>query len=78
VLGSRAWVASRDEAIADGWFGPVQEWLAARIGDVVAAPAGPYAVVASKAEPRESALVGLHGSLTPSDQLVPLLTLSLS
>jgi Type I phosphodiesterase / nucleotide pyrophosphatase len=75
VLGPRAWVASRDEAIADGWFGPVQPGLAARIGDVVAAPAGPAAVVATKAEPRESALIGMHGSLTPADQLVPLLTL---
>jgi hypothetical protein len=78
TLGARAWVVGRDEAIADGWFGPVQEWLAARIGDVIAAPAGPYAVVATKAEPRESALIGMHGSLTPADQLVPLLTLSLS
>jgi hypothetical protein len=31
-------------------------------------------VVASKAEPRESALIGMHGSLTPAEQLVPLLT----
>jgi hypothetical protein len=76
ILGSRAWVASRDEAIADGWFGPVDPWLAPRIGDVVAAPAGPWAIVATRAEPRESALVGMHGSLTPADQLVPLLTLS--
>jgi Type I phosphodiesterase / nucleotide pyrophosphatase len=76
VLGHRAWVVSRDEAIAEGWFGPVDPWLAPRIGDVVAAPAGPFAVVATKAEPRESALIGMHGSLTPADQLVPLLTLS--
>src|SRR5215470_7382032 len=76
ILGHRAWVASRDQAIADGWFGPVDPLLAPRIGDVVAAPAGPSAVVATKAEPRESALVGMHGSLTPADQLVPLLTLS--
>jgi Type I phosphodiesterase / nucleotide pyrophosphatase len=76
ILGHRAWVASRDEAIADGWFGPVDPLLAPRIGDVVAAPAGPSAVVATKAEPRESALIGMHGSLTPADQLVPLLTLS--
>jgi Type I phosphodiesterase / nucleotide pyrophosphatase len=75
VLGPRAWVASRDEAVADGWFGPVLPRLAARIGDVVAAPAGPAAVVATKAEPRESALLGMHGSLTPADQLVPLLSL---
>ena len=76
VLGHRAWVAPRDEAVSDGWFGPVDPRLAPRIGDVVAAPAGPFAVVATRAEPRESALIGMHGSLTPADQLVPLLTLS--
>ena len=41
ILGSRAWVASRDEAIASGWFGPVAGPMVARVGDVVAAPAGP-------------------------------------
>jgi Type I phosphodiesterase / nucleotide pyrophosphatase len=75
VLGHRAWVASREEAIAAGWFGPVEARLAARIGDVVAAPAGPWAIVATKREPQESALTGMHGSLTTRDQLVPLLTL---
>jgi hypothetical protein len=76
VLGERAWVLARDEAIGDGWFGPVDELFRPRIGDVVVAPTGPYAVVARKAEPRESALVGLHGSITQSDQLVPLLTVT--
>jgi hypothetical protein len=47
--------------------------MTARIGDVVAACAGNTAVIASRAEPRESALVGMHGSLTPAEQLVPLL-----
>ncbi len=74
ILGHRAWVVSREEAIADGWFGPVEARLAPRIGDVVAAPAGPWAIVATKAEPRESALIGMHGSLTSTDQLVPMLT----
>jgi hypothetical protein len=76
ILGYRAWVTSRDEAIDNGWFGPVDPRVAARIGDVIAAPAGPFAVVATKAEPRESVLIGMHGSLTPADQLVPLLSLS--
>jgi hypothetical protein len=76
VLGHRAWVVSRDEAIAEGWFGPVDPRLAARIGDVVAAPAGPFAVVATKTDRRQSALIGMHGSLTTADQLIPLLTLS--
>jgi hypothetical protein len=75
TLGARAWVVGRDEAVAAGWFGPVRDRLAARIGDVIAAPAGPWAIVATKAEPHESALIGLHGSLTSSDQLVPLLSL---
>jgi hypothetical protein len=78
VLGERAWVLPREEAVKEGWFGPVgtpvSDAVAARIGDVVAACAGSWAVVASKAEPRESALTGMHGSLTVAEQLVPMLT----
>ena len=73
LLGERAWVASRDEVIDAGWFGPVAPGIAERIGDVVAAAAGNAAVVATQAEPRESALIGMHGSLTQAEQLVPLL-----
>jgi Type I phosphodiesterase / nucleotide pyrophosphatase len=76
VLGGRAWVSSRDEAIEAGWFGPVEPRFAPRIGDVVAAPAGPWALVATKAEPLESSLIGMHGSLTPGDQFVPLLSVT--
>jgi hypothetical protein len=67
------WVASREQAIADGWFGQVSDGMAERIGDVIAAPRGLAAVVATVTEPRESALVGMHGSLTAADQLIPLL-----
>jgi hypothetical protein len=73
VLGDRAWVLSREEAIKEGWFGPVDDRMAPRIGDVVAAPAGSLALVAMKAEPRESALFGMHGSLTSAEQFVPAL-----
>jgi hypothetical protein len=71
-------VLSRDEAVGAGWFGPVEPWLAGRIGDVVVAPAGPAAVIASQSEVLESSLVGMHGSLTSADQLVPLLFLPAS
>ena len=73
LLGDRAWVTSRDEAIKDGWFGPVDEAMRDRIGDVVAAAAGTWALVASASEPGEPPMVGMHGSLTPAEQLVPLL-----
>jgi hypothetical protein len=73
VLGDRAWVASRDEAIKDGWFGPVDEAMRPRIGDVVAAATGTWAMIATKSEPQEPPLIGMHASLTPAEQLVPLL-----
>jgi hypothetical protein len=73
VLGDRAWVASREEAIREGWFGPLDDSLADRIGDVVAAAVGTTGIVASRAEPLESSLIGMHGSMTSAEQLVPLL-----
>ncbi|MDT3397690.1 alkaline phosphatase family protein [Streptomyces sp. B1866] len=80
VLGDRMWVAGRDEAVEAGWFGPpgapgggVDGRVYPRIGDVVAAACADVAVVASVSEPKESAMVGLHGSMTPAEQLVPLL-----
>src|SRR5580698_3375150 len=73
LLAGAAWVVSREEAIGAGWFGPVDPGLAGRIGDVVAACTGSRAVVATRAEPRESRLTGMHGSLAAADQLVPLL-----
>lgn len=73
VLGDAAWVVPRDEAIADGWFGPVGELAAPRIGDVIAAARGTTALVRTAAEPVLSTLPGQHGSLSAEEQLVPLL-----
>jgi hypothetical protein len=76
VLGDRVCVLAREKAIARGWFGAVAPEFEARIGDVVAAPYGTAAVVATRTEPRESALIGMHGSLTHDEQLIPLLMLT--
>ncbi|MFF5253153.1 alkaline phosphatase family protein [Streptomyces leeuwenhoekii] len=74
VLGDRFWVASRDEAIAAGWFGPqVDARVYDRIGDVIAAACDDVLLIASEREPNESAMAGNHGSMTPAEQLVPLL-----
>jgi hypothetical protein len=74
VLEDRAWVASRDEAIAAGWFGErVRDEVRGRIGDVVAAAQGSATMVRRTVEPMESSLVGHHGSLTSAEQLIPLL-----
>lgn len=73
VLGDRAWVLPRDEAIERGWFGhPVSDRIRPRIGDVVAAATGTFGLVRELAEAVESSLIGQHGSLTEAEQLVPL------
>jgi hypothetical protein len=72
VLGDRADVLSREEAVAAGWFGPVRPEVLPRIGDVVVAMRGRFAVVDSRrASPRLLALIGLHGSLTEAEVAVP-------
>jgi hypothetical protein len=73
VLGHRAWVAGRDEAIASGVFGPVDEEVAGRIGDVVALARGTWALTATEREPGPSRLIGYHGSLTATELAIPLL-----
>ncbi|WP_330932500.1 alkaline phosphatase family protein [Spiractinospora alimapuensis] len=69
----RALVLGREEAIAAGWFGPVESQVRPRIGDVLAVALGETAFVAPLAEPTMSSLVGMHGSLTTAESRVPLL-----
>jgi hypothetical protein len=74
VLGDAATVMSRDEAIADGWFGPVAEEHLQRVGDVVAVCHGEFAVLATTSEPKQlSAMIGFHGSATEAEMRIPLL-----
>jgi hypothetical protein len=76
VLGARMWVASREQAVSAGWFGPDPEpRVLGRIGDVVAVACDEMAVVASRTEPNETRMTGLHGSMASVEQLVPLIEL---
>ena len=72
-LDGRAEVLVRDEVIARGWFGDVHSSVRPRIGDVVVAARGDTAVLSSRDFPYEAQLVGMHGSLTPEEMLIPLL-----
>jgi hypothetical protein len=72
-VGERAWIRTREQAVAQGWFGQVHERNVARIGDLVVAMRENFAIVDSRrARPQLLALVGLHGSLTPEECAVPL------
>ncbi|WP_229073748.1 alkaline phosphatase family protein [Actinoplanes sp. DH11] len=74
VLGADARVLTRDDAIAEGWFGPVPAEHAGRIGDVVVLCQGRAVAVASGWEPAKAGqLVAYHGSATAAEMTVPLL-----
>jgi hypothetical protein len=73
-VGQRAWVLSRQEAVDEGWFGPVAPHVLERIGHVVVAMRDNFAIVDSRtARPELLALLGLHGSLTHEEVSIPLL-----
>ena len=67
-----AWVASRDQILDEGWFGPrVSAASIDRLGDVVLAARGDVAFD----DPADSGpfkLIARHGSLTAAEMLVPL------
>ena len=76
LLGQHAWVRSREQAIEEGWYGPVvTDAAAGRLGDVLLAAKGTVAFH----DPQDTGpylLVGRHGSLTEDEMLVPLLATS--
>nr|WP_306238399.1 MULTISPECIES: nucleotide pyrophosphatase/phosphodiesterase family protein [unclassified Ornithinimicrobium] len=76
LLGDTALVASREEAIDQGWFGAVEDRVSPRIGDLVVAMRGTATVLDSRAQrPEFLALQGHHGSLTRDEMAIPLLHL---
>lgn len=75
-FGSRAWIMTRQEAVAAGYFGPVQPSVLPRIGDVLIAAREPVALYdARRVSPSAFSVVGQHGSLTRAEREVPLLRL---
>lgn len=75
VLGDDAYIIERDEAIERGWFGPMRDGVAERIGDLIVLMRGHSTVVdSSTLRPNLLALPGLHGSVTDEESLIPMLT----
>ncbi len=71
-LGERAHVVTRNQALDAGWFGPsVERRVVPRIGDVLVAMRQDWGVMTA-AFPGEFSLVGMHGSLTEQEMVVPL------
>lgn len=76
LYGDRAWVHTKAELEAAGWFGgPLSEAAAGRMGDVAIVPFEPIAFL-DPGDTGEITLVSRHGSLTPAEALVPLVALT--
>lgn len=73
-LGEDALVLTREEAVEAGWFGPVREGVAGRVGDLVVAMLEDATVLdSSLLRPEVLRLRGHHGSVTDAETAVPLL-----
>ncbi len=71
--GDQAWVRTREEAVAEGWFGgSLRPEVEARLGDVVLAASQPVAFL-DPADTGNIRLCSRHGSLTSAEMLVPLI-----
>jgi len=73
--GKKAYVASRDEAIAAGWFGAVSDAVVERIGDVIVVARGSWAFNDDRSlrdgeVPKR--MIGQHGAMTDEETMVPL------
>ncbi|GAB3280405.1 alkaline phosphatase family protein [Kineosporia babensis] len=73
-VGQDMTVVTREQAVDEGWFGPVEPHVLPRIGDVLTAAITEVAVVDSRtARPQVLRLLGLHGSRTSVETEIPLL-----
>jgi len=72
-LGDRATVMTREEAVAAGYFGDVEEGNLLRIGDVIAWAEGHWAMTSRQVDERVSSLIGQHGSTSEDERGIPLL-----
>ncbi|MBO1901877.1 alkaline phosphatase family protein [Leucobacter weissii] len=71
-LGRQAWAVPRDEAIAAGWFGPVADEVAPRLGEVLVVARAQIALVTSGDSPEALRMIGQHGGLSAEERGVPL------
>jgi hypothetical protein len=69
----RAWVATRDEAIASGVFGQISPEVASRLGDVIVAARKQVAYYSGEDDARSRSMIGQHGSFSEDERGVPLI-----
>ncbi len=74
IEGDRAWVATRAEAVAAGWFGEVSSDVLPRIGDILVAARKGIAYYDGREKNQVGrGMVAQHGSWSPGEVRVPLI-----
>ena len=73
-VGDHAWVLTRSEAVSRGFFGDLDPHMGSRIGDVIAWAKDRWSLSSAMVDDRVSRLRGQHGSLTPDEVEIPLIT----
>ncbi|MDQ6838010.1 MAG: alkaline phosphatase family protein [Actinomycetota bacterium] len=74
--GPEAWVRTVDDLDAEGWYGgPLDGRVRSRLGDVALVARAPVGYLEG-ADPGESRLVSMHGSLTADEMWVPLVAVA--
>ena len=73
-FGKKAWVLTREQAVAAGYFGEVADTVSARIGDVLILAREAIAFYdLRRVRAQAMEVVGQHGSITKAEREVPLL-----
>lgn len=71
-LGKKAWVGTRDEAIANNWYGNTDRAVAQRLGEVIVTARGQYAFSLSSDSASALEMIGQHGGISDEERGVPL------
>jgi arylsulfatase A-like enzyme len=72
LVGGRATILTREQAIDEGWFGQVRSEVVPRIGELIVNMGRGFAVVHSGLmRPEVLRLLGLHGSTSEAEIAVP-------
>ncbi|MCF2706307.1 alkaline phosphatase family protein [Arcanobacterium haemolyticum] len=73
-LGDISWVLTKEEAIATGFFGSVSDHARDVMGDVLVAQSARYSLIDMRQhKARSGFMVGVHGSLTRDEMMIPLI-----
>jgi hypothetical protein len=76
-LGDVAYVATRSEMIALGWFGPVGSRNLQRIGDILVLARKDVVFFDARDQTNKARnMVGHHGGISPAEMKIPLLQLT--